>query len=107
MVRLCREQEAERVEVVGEVVYALPTHVEGAGVGEVRTGLLGAVRGTPSKVVVVVDCSAVQRLSPGGLAVLVAASRIARGRGGRLRLERLSPPVDDALRAAGLIHLRP
>lgn len=92
------------MEVVDEVVYALPSHVEGATVGAVRAGLLGAVRSTP---VVVVDCSAVQRLSPGGLAVLVAASRIARGRGGRLRLERLSPPVDDALRAAGLTHLRP
>jgi anti-anti-sigma regulatory factor len=52
-----------------------------------------------------VDCSRVERLPPAVLALLVAASRVARCSGGRLLLVHASPPAVEALRRSGLTHL--
>lgn len=84
------------------LVIRLPRLVHGRDLPGLRQQLRHAVR---SHVLIVLDCSQVQELSPAGQALLVAARRAAHHRGARLCLARPSPPMTAALRRTGLSHL--
>lgn len=80
----------------------LPTQLEGRGLLALRQQLLTGLRPGND---LVVDCRNVQAVSFAGQAVLVAADRAARRRGGHLRLLHPSDVMVTAFRSTGLSHL--
>lgn len=86
----------------GPRMLKLPVDVSGAAVGALRRQLSSAASGQAETIL---DGSQVGRVSGSGLAVLVVAARVLRGRGRVLGVRRPSTVLRQVLASAGLSHL--